>query len=44
MVEREDQPVLAATAMIVGVAFDYLSNATVVIPDDWREKITGYEK
>jgi len=43
MVEREGQSILAATAMIVGVAFDYLSNATVVIPDDWREKISDYE-
>ncbi len=43
MVERDGQAVLAATAGIVGVAFDYLSNETIVVPDAWREKITDYE-
>ena len=43
MVERDGQAVLAATAGIVGVAFDYVSNATITIPEDWREKITAYE-
>jgi len=44
MVERDGQPVLAATASIVGVAFDYVSNATVIIPDDWRVRIAAYEQ
>lgn len=43
MVERGGQPVVAATATIVGVAFDYLANATIPVPDDWREKIQSYE-
>lgn len=43
MVERDGQPVVAATALIVGVAFDYTANATIPVPDDWREKIKNYE-
>jgi acyl-CoA thioester hydrolase len=43
MVERDGQPILAAIVSIVGVAFDYVTNTTVIIPDSWREKIQTYE-
>jgi acyl-CoA thioester hydrolase len=43
MVEREGAPVLAAQAVIVGVAFDYTANATIPVPDSWRAKISAYD-
>jgi acyl-CoA thioester hydrolase len=43
MVERGGLPVLAARAVIVGVAFDYQNNATITVPEDWRAKIAAYE-
>ena len=33
-----------ATGKTILVSFDYQTNQTVVIPDDWREKITAYEQ
>lgn len=34
---------IAAQAKTVMVSFDYETQSTVRIPDDWRQKITAYE-
>lgn len=39
-----EQNEAVATGKTVLVAFDYHRNQTIPVPDDWREKITQFEK
>jgi acyl-CoA thioester hydrolase len=39
----EDRNVRCATIGCTLVAFDYVTDATIRVPDDWREKIAAYE-
>lgn len=39
----QETPTLAAEVEVVVVAFDYVANQTVVLPDEWRQTITAYE-
>ncbi len=40
---RDDQPNIAASGLIVLVAYDYRANQSILLPDKWREMITEYE-
>jgi acyl-CoA thioester hydrolase len=39
----EDRGVRCATILCALVAFDYEANATIAVPDAWREKIAAFE-
>jgi acyl-CoA thioester hydrolase len=43
IINSENSEVLAS-AQVVLVAFDYHTNATIPLPDIWRERISQYEK
>jgi acyl-CoA thioester hydrolase len=40
---RSGESAVAASATVVLVVFDYRANATVVMPDAWRETLLAYE-
>lgn len=40
---RDGQTLTAIHSTSVAVTFDYVANASIVIPDDWRTRITSYE-
>lgn len=41
--QRDGQTLTAATAQIVMVVFDYQANASVPIPQDWRDRLINFE-
>ena len=41
--ENSDTHRLLATCVTVMVAYDYHQGASILIPEDWREKIAGFE-
>lgn len=42
-IEDADSGELLATAEVVGVAYDYRSQKTIPVPDEWRKKIGEFE-
>lgn len=43
LIRQEDVLKVAATGLIVMVAYDYVANRTIEIPQDWRRRLVEYE-
>ncbi|MDX1990892.1 MAG: thioesterase family protein [bacterium] len=41
--QRDGEPKVAATGLIVMVVFNYVADQTVAMPDDWRRRLIEYE-
>lgn len=42
-IEDEETRAVLATAEIIGVSYNYHTHATQPVPQDWRQKIAGFE-
>jgi acyl-CoA thioester hydrolase len=40
---RGGQTAVAAAGTIIGVAYNYVTNESILVPESWREKIQRYE-
>lgn len=42
-VDRGNQRIVTLNAKSVGVAYDYMQNATIAVPEVWRSAVASYE-
>lgn len=41
---EKEEPVIYATATTIMVCFDYEKNETIVMPEEWKRMLEGFEK